>query len=224
MTKPTSEATPLQLSLDQIKAKKRAYWLLFIMLCSSITIDQVSKVHAEGTRMVWSHPTNLDQYQGSQYNIWHTGEPPKSAEDKNFFLSLSFNYVRNQGAAWGAFSDMHDKYRVPFFFLVTIIATSVISYLLYTTPLSFRLMRYTLTLVFSGAIGNFIDRYRLGYVIDWIDVEWNILGWYYRFPNFNFADSCISVGMVLFFVDALIIEPRRERFVKAYLQQQASSS
>jgi signal peptidase II len=66
-------------------------------------------------------------------------------------------------------------------------------------------------LILSGAIGNFLDRVRFGYVIDWIDVRWNLLGWRYDFPNFNFADSCITVGVSFLLVDMLILEGLRSR-------------
>ena len=79
-----------------------------------------------------------------------------------------------------------------------------------STPAHHRLARFALCLIFSGAVGNFIDRIRLGYVIDWIDVEWNILGWTYNFPSFNVADSCITVGVTLLLFDLLFLEARRK--------------
>jgi signal peptidase II len=68
-----------------------------------------------------------------------------------------------------------------------------------------------LTLILSGAIGNFIDRIRYGFVIDWIDVRWNLLGWRYDFPNFNIADSAITVGVSLLLIDMLILESIRQK-------------
>ena len=70
-------------------------------------------------------------------------------------------------------------------------------------------------MILSGAIGNFIDRLRVGYVIDWIDVRWNIAGWSYSFPNFNVADSCISVGVFMLLLDALLLEMLRRKKIRA---------
>jgi signal peptidase II len=67
-------------------------------------------------------------------------------------------------------------------------------------PLSLRL---ALSLVAGGAIGNLIDRVRLGYVTDFVHVYWRSHVW----PDFNVADSAISIGIVLLLLDA--VRPRR---------------
>jgi signal peptidase II len=60
-----------------------------------------------------------------------------------------------------------------------------------------------LSLVMGGAIGNLIDRWRHGYVIDFVDVYWKSYHW----PMFNVADSAISVGVCLLLLD-MLREPR----------------
>jgi signal peptidase II len=64
------------------------------------------------------------------------------------------------------------------------------------------LMRFTLGIILGGAIGNFIDRIRLGYVIDFIDWHWYTSNW----PTFNIADSAISVGVVLLVIEMIKVE------------------
>ena len=78
-------------------------------------------------------------------------------------------------------------------------------------------MRFTLGIILGGALGNFIDRIRLGYVIDFIDWHWFTSSW----PTFNVADSAISVGVVF-----LVIEMIREekRIAKQADDSQTSSS
>jgi signal peptidase II len=56
-----------------------------------------------------------------------------------------------------------------------------------------------LALVLGGALGNLVDRLRLGYVVDFISVHYR--DWY--FPTFNIADSAISVGAALLILDSL---------------------
>jgi len=58
-----------------------------------------------------------------------------------------------------------------------------------------------LALVFGGAVGNFLDRIRLGYVIDFIDWHWLKDG--PSWPTFNIADSGITVGVTLMVLDML---------------------
>ena len=65
-----------------------------------------------------------------------------------------------------------------------------------------------MVLILSGALGNFLDRLTLGYVIDFIDVEWQILGWRHDFAVFNVADIAINIG-VLFFIADIVREWRQ---------------
>lgn len=64
-----------------------------------------------------------------------------------------------------------------------------------------------LTMILGGAIGNLYDRALLGYVVDFIAVHYQ----QHRFPAFNIADSAISVGAVLLFIEWFIFEPRSQR-------------
>ena len=137
--------------------------------------------------------------------------------DKNFFRHESvtiienffhFTYVRNQGAAFGILAD--SSFRLPFFITVSVVA--VIGILWYYSTLQPRqnLLRYALALVLSGAIGNLIDRIRLGEVIDFIDVHW----YQYHYPAFNIADSAITIGVGLLLIDLWREEMKRKREAK----------
>lgn len=191
------------------RIKRMSIIWLTIMVLGSIGLDQVSKVHSQEKLMVWSDDTDPGLYRGQRYPLWSAGSPLES--EGNLYLSLSTNYVRNLGAAWGALSGLPDGVRIPFFYLVTIAAVIIIGLYLRATPAHHRLATFALTLILSGAIGNFIDRVRLGYVIDWIDVRWNLFGWRYDFPNFNVADSAISVGVAFLMFDMLVLETVRKR-------------
>ena len=195
---------------------KMAFLSIAVIITGVVGLDQISKIHAEKELMVWTHDENLDEYQGRRLPLLSFGERlSASPKSKTFFISFNLNYVRNQGAAWGAFSKMDDKFRVPFFYGVTTIAVIMIMFFFKTTPREHRLARYALVLIFSGAVGNFVDRIRLGYVIDWIDVNWNILGWRYYFPNFNIADSAITVGVSFLLFDMIVLETIRQKTAKS---------
>lgn len=108
----------------------------------------------------------------------------------NFFNIVS---VRNQGAAFGFLAD--SSFRKPFFVTVSLFAVLGILWFLYHLPENQKSFVVPLSLVFAGAVGNFIDRVRLGEVIDFIDVHW----YGYHWPAFNVADSAISIGVALLF-------------------------
>ncbi|MBW2690528.1 MAG: signal peptidase II [Deltaproteobacteria bacterium] len=104
-------------------------------------------------------------------------------------------YVRNKGAAFGILSD--SAIRIPFFITVSIIAMLGILWYIKHIRKDQKLALFSLSLVFSGAFGNLIDRIRFGEVIDFLDVFWQRHHW----PAFNVADSAITVGVVLLFIE-----------------------
>jgi signal peptidase II len=111
---------------------------------------------------------------------------------RDFF---NLTYVRNKGAAFGIFAD--SAVRIPFFITVSVIAMLGILWYIRRIRNDQRLAIFSLSMVFAGAVGNLIDRIRLGEVIDFIDVFWQRHHW----PAFNVADSAITVGVTLLFID-----------------------
>lgn len=112
---------------------------------------------------------------------------------------IHLTYVRNRGAAFGILSDAELPYQSVLFSLVSALALLAIAVYAWRLPPASRLPRLALSLVIGGAVGNLIDRIRLGYVIDFVDVFWKSYHW----PAFNLADSAISVGVVLLVLDIL---------------------
>lgn len=107
---------------------------------------------------------------------------------ENFF---HITYLRNPGAAFGILSD--SDIRIPFFVSVSLLASFGILWYLRKIDSSDRWQHFALGLIFSGAVGNLIDRLRLGEVIDFLDVHW----YQYHWPAFNVADSAICVGVTI---------------------------
>lgn len=111
----------------------------------------------------------------------------KSIIDNFFHLT----YVRNPGAAFGMLSD--SAIRIPFFISISVIASlGILWYIRQISPAK-KWQHLALGLVFSGALGNLIDRIRFGEVIDFLDVHWHNYHW----PAFNVADSAICVGVAI---------------------------
>lgn len=96
-------------------------------------------------------------------------------------------YVENRGAAFGMLQNQRW-----FFIITTILLIFLLIYMIWFNKKITNAGKLTLSLVFGGAIGNFIDRVRLAYVIDFFDVRF---GEFYDFPVFNIADSCLVVGI-----------------------------
>ncbi len=117
---------------------------------------------------------------------------------------LDFMRLHNEGAAFSMLSDAAGWQR--WFFSVLAIGVSV-GILIWLQRLPARgksLLAAGLCLVMGGAIGNVIDRIRLGHVIDFIRVHY--AEWY--FPAFNVADSAITIGAGLLILD-MILQPKK---------------
>ena len=99
-------------------------------------------------------------------------------------------HIHNTGAAFGLFPDQSLLLTI----FVMIAATSVLFFVLYGHRyfpwLKSTYMTLSFGLVFGGAVGNLIDRFRIGYVTDFIDFGF--------WPAFNVADSAVTVGVILF--------------------------
>ena len=100
-------------------------------------------------------------------------------------------HVQNKGAAFSLFTNLGNN----FFIAVSFIA--LVAIVMYLTRLPKGLELYSLSMILGGAVGNLIDRFRIGKVVDFIDVF--VGGWHW--PAFNVADSALTVGISLFIIE-----------------------
>jgi signal peptidase II len=119
-----------------------------------------------------------------------------------FKFSLAFN----TGAAF-SFLAGAGGWQNLFFVGIAIVVSIVILVMIRRLGSSDVQVAVALTLVLGGALGNVIDRVRLGYVVDFIDVHYQSWHW----PTFNVADSAITLGAILLLLDALGIVLIRRR-------------
>ncbi len=101
---------------------------------------------------------------------------------------FEFHYFENTGAAWGMLQNQQI-----FFYILTVIFCMVVLYEVYRLKNNPRYTTfiYTLSVMMAGAIGNFIDRISLKYVVDFIYVK------IINFPIFNLADCYITVSVIV---------------------------
>ena len=202
--------------------KSNAKWWFFGFNALWVVIaDQVTKFMAVGHltnafKATATEPAAVTFSEQMDRFLW-TLHPNRIRSVEVFENFWHFRYVENPGAAFGFLAQEEAWLRLPLFIGVTIIATIFICWMFHQTRPEQRLMRFTLGIILGGALGNFIDRIRLGYVIDFIDWHWYTSSW----PTFNVADSAISVGVVF-----LVIEMIREekRIAKQADDSQTSSS
>jgi signal peptidase II len=112
---------------------------------------------------------------------------------------FQLRFIVNRGGLFGVFRDLPELWRASLFTGVPVIACIGLLFFLLRAPASEGALRAGLALILGGALGNLIDRLRLGHVVDFLDVFWRDHHW----PAFNLADSAICVGVGLILLDSL---------------------
>ena len=153
-------------------------WLVIAMLV--VIVDQVTK---------WGIIHWLDLY------------------DKEVITSfINLTHQQNSGAAFSFLAGASGWQRWFFVVLATTVSVVIAVWLWRIRTEGPLVLMAGLSLVLGGAVGNLIDRARLGYVTDFIQV------WFgnWAFPSFNVADSAISVGAALLIIDALFLSGKKD--------------
>ena len=153
---------------------KIKYLLLLSIAGAIITADQVSKMYIHTHFRLHEELVIIPQF-------------------------FNLTYLQNTGAAFGVFADLPPSYREIFFLVMPPIALLIILMLMRSFKENDRAGIVALSLVFGGAIGNYIDRLRFRHVIDFLDFH---IAERYHWPAFNIADMAIVVGVgVLMFLE-----------------------
>ncbi|MDO7804159.1 signal peptidase II [Lactiplantibacillus pentosus] len=104
---------------------------------------------------------------------------------------LSLTNLHNNGAAWSILEG-----KMSFFYLISVVALVIMGYLLWRLRGKWA-YEVGISLMIAGTLGNFIDRVRLGYVVDMFQLD------FINFPIFNFADSCLTIGVIFILIGVL---------------------
>jgi signal peptidase II len=156
---------------------KPRYTLFAILTVAGLLLDQVTKLYIDRTMQLFDSIPVLPDF-------------------------FHITYVRNRGAAFSFLSDA--SWRMPFFIGISLAASIAILVAFHKLRDDQKLAQVSLAMIFSGALGNLIDRVRLGEVIDFLDAHWYRHHW----PAFNVADSLICVGVFLLAADMLLEDKR----------------
>lgn len=160
---------------------------LWLLLGAGVTVvlDQLTKIWAVEALVPGGLPRDSAHIRTDVHTVFESW--------------FNLRVAGNKGGAWGVLRDLPETWRVLFFVVVGIVAiVAIIAF--YRAARGRRSLSVALTLILGGAIGNLIDRVRLGFVVDFID-------WHYvdrwHFPTFNIADVAITIGLGLLFIDMI---------------------
>lgn len=140
-------------------------WPYWVVVLIVIAVDQISKFAVE-----------------ARYAL-HEFEPVTS------FFNLGLTY--NPGAAF-SFLANHDGWQRWFFTVLAVAAAAVFMFQIYHSRQKI-VQNVGFAMIAGGALGNMLDRLRIGMVVDFLDFHWQDMHW----PAFNLADSAIFIGVAL---------------------------
>ena len=115
---------------------------------------------------------------------------------------FNLTYITNTGAAFGLFARMGGRLRAVGLSLVAVAAVAGLGFAWTRLWMRHRLYPLAIAMIAGGALGNLVDRVRLGAVVDFLDFYVGRYHW----PAFNVADSAITVGVFLFIIAGLVEE------------------
>ncbi|MFP4083668.1 MAG: signal peptidase II [Desulfonatronovibrio sp.] len=147
------------------------YKIVFVLGGIILFLDQATKLWIQNTIPLWESRTIIP----GLFDLVH---------------------VLNKGAAFGFLAELEGNMQTYFFIAVTGLAIVLIVHLLRTVHREDTYLFTALGLILGGALGNLIDRIRLGMVIDFLDFYFREHHW----PAFNVADMAISAGAILLLV------------------------
>jgi signal peptidase II len=151
--------------------------------------------------MLLSAVVILGDQLSKSYIVQHFGE----FEFKSLLPVLDITLLHNVGAAFSFLASASGWQRWLFIALAIGVSGGIAFWLCRLPRATHRLMAAGLALVLGGALGNVIDRIRVGSVVDFIHFHWDRA----YFPAFNVADSAITVGAACLLLDALLDTRRK---------------
>ena len=154
-----------------LKSKSYSYWIWLLVVFAIIFVDQYSKF------LVVERLNLFDRFTLTAF--------------------LDLTRLHNTGAAFSMFASDSGWQRWPLTLISAGVGTTLIGWLVCNAAKSPVLLNTAFTMIAGGAIGNLIDRLNQGYVVDFI--LFHIGQWHY--PAFNVADSCITIGLILFLIE-----------------------
>jgi signal peptidase II len=141
----------------------------------------------------------LDQLSKTGVREYFAGHP--AGEHENITPFFNIVLIHNRGMSFGLFNHNGGLNAVLFSLVAAVIVTVLIYWL---SRVESSVLAVAIGLIIGGAIGNVLDRIRLGAVVDFLDFHIGTWHW----PAFNVADSAICIGVAVMLLDGLLL--RRE--------------
>lgn len=164
---------------------------LLLLTAVTLPLDQWTKLSARKDFLIHEDDSDTTIYQGRREELI-------SGEYGPVWFTLQQTYVRNHGASWGFWAALSPTIRIPFLIsagLLIAVALMMSAYQLILAGQKWSAL-FVCGLV-AGSIGNFLDRIRLGYVVDFLTFKCRVMREPLYLPSFNVADIVIVCSLFL---------------------------
>lgn len=165
----------------------------------ALAVDQATKLYAEVFHLLAPPVPTMADHRASSELLFSLGSLPRgiAASADGSFLSVEVTHVANAGVMLGALEEAPRPVPLIAFLLTTFVALVLAGWLLRVAKPPQGWLRLGAVFLAVGVVGNLIDRLRLGYVVDWVYMQWKVVGWAVDAPAFNIADLLIIGGACL---------------------------
>jgi signal peptidase II len=177
--------------ISRLLSVKTLVLSIIVMTAVSLPIDQILKLEATRDFLITEDPTDTTIYQGRRQEIF-------GLDAGIFWITLTKTYVRNHGASWGLGANVDNRWRVTGMMVFSFVATMGLFYAAVRLRETGHLWSsFGLAGIIVGSFGNVVDRFRLGYVIDFLSLKGGIGSRSFVLPSFNAADIIIILSLIL---------------------------
>ena len=164
------------------------FFVLFTFI--TLPIDQWTKDYCRRHFLIREDVSDSAIYQGTRQEIF-------AVQSSGIWLTGQVTYVRNHGASWGVFSNVSPGLGVPWLLILGLMmAASFLWVAFWLFQGGHQKTALSISALIAGGLGNFVDRVRLGYVVDFLTIRcgWGARTWV--IPSFNVADIIIVLSLI----------------------------
>ena len=183
----------------------KLFLALLLLTAVTLPLDQWTKISARKDFLLHEDDSDTTIYQGRREELI-------SGEYGPVWFTLHQTYVRNHGASWGFWATLSPSIRIPFLISVGLLIAVALMMSAYNLFLAGqRWPALFVCGVVAGSIGNFVDRVRLGYVVDFLTFKCRLMRESFYLPSFNVADIVIVCSLFLL-ISTLFLARNKKKF------------
>ncbi len=191
--------------MSPLKQTLRAFVIAGLL---TLPIDQWTKDYSREHYLILEDLADTTIYQGRR-------EEWLAQKNGDAWLTINLTYVRNHGASWGFMKNLDEDFRRPVLIIISLLLMGVFLWAAMRLQIAgAKKSAMALILFLAGAIGNFMDRVRLGYVVDLVTIKGGFGRGAWSLPAFNVADIIIVASLFCLIITLVFSDDQQNKMVE----------